>query len=214
MILAIFDLDGTLADPLCDLADATNHGLEQLGLPVHPYESYRFFVGNGAVKLCERALPEDKKHLTQELHGLFSEYYGAHFFDKTTIYSGIPEMLRRLSDAGVTLAVATNKPENFAQTIVSKLLPAVPFVKVLGGRSDRAKKPDTAIIREILDSLPDAPEKAFMIGDSNVDMQTAKNAGLISIGCPWGFRGREELERCGADFIAGSPAEIADIILR
>ncbi|MBQ8960722.1 MAG: HAD-IA family hydrolase [Ruminococcus sp.] len=214
MTLAIFDLDGTLADTLKDLADATNNGLEQLGLPTHPYDSYRFFVGNGAVKLCERALPEGRKDLTQELHRLFSQYYGAHFFDKTTVYDGVPEMLGRLSEEGVVLAVATNKPENFAQTIVAQLLPGLPFVKVLGGRSDREKKPDPAIIREILRDLPHEPESCFMIGDSSVDIETAKNSGLISIGCPWGFRGEEELRRAGADFIAGSPAEIADIILR
>ncbi|HBB19632.1 MAG TPA: phosphoglycolate phosphatase [Ruminococcus sp.] len=214
MTLAIFDLDGTLADTLRDLADATNYGLEQLGLPTHPYDSYRQFVGNGAVKLCERALPQDKNHLTMELHGLFSQYYGSHFFDKTTVYDGIPEMLRRLADAGVVLAVATNKPENFAQTIVSELLSDFSFIKVLGGRPDREKKPDPAIIREILEALPEKPEKTFMIGDSNVDIQTAKNSGLTSIGCPWGFRGEEELRSAGADFIAGSPGDIANIILR
>ena len=214
MTLAIFDMDGTIANTLFDLADATNSGLRQLGYPEHDYDSYRYFVGNGAVKLCERALPDDRKQDTQKLHQLFKEYYGAHYMDKTVLYEGIADMLKKLSESGVALAIATNKPQNFAVEIAKLLLPDIPFVSVLGGCEERPKKPDPAIIREIMRSLPEAPEKAFMIGDSNVDMETARNAGLIAIGCPWGFRGRDELESAGADFIPESPAQIAEIILR
>ncbi len=212
MITAIFDLDGTLADTLYDLADAVNYGLEKMGCPVHDYDKYRIFVGNGVQKLCSRALPDDRKDETDNLVSLFSEYYNEHFLDKTSLYEGIRECVMTLSDNGVTVAVATNKPQDFAREIVSALFPDVKFSSVLGGCSERPKKPDTAIISEILAELPDC-EKVFMIGDSNVDIQTAKNANIISIGCEWGFRGRDELEEAGADYIVNKASQITDIIL-
>lgn len=212
-MIAIFDLDGTLADTLCDLADATNYALQKLGYPVHPYESYKKFVGNGVQKLCYRALPDDRKEDTDRLLEIFSEYYGQHFLDKTRLYDGMRETLSILAKNNVILAVATNKPQNFARQIIDKLLPEFDFVKVLGGCAERPKKPDTAIISEILSGLPE-DNQVFMIGDSNVDIQTAKNAGISSIGCVWGFRGREELENAGADFIAEIPSDIAEFILK
>ena len=214
MITAIFDLDGTLADTICDLGDAVNYGLEKLGFPTHDYESYKKMVGNGVKKLCRRALPEDKKEKTEELLGLFREYYNVHYLDKTCLYDGMKETLEKLSDSGVVLAVATNKPEDVAREIVMELLPDPDFVKVLGGVDYRPSKPDSAILIEIFAALPDVENRVYMIGDSNVDVQTAKNAGIESIGCAWGFRGRAELEAEGADFIAEKPADIADIILK
>ncbi len=214
MITAIFDLDGTLADTICDLGDAVNYGLEKLGFPTHDYESYKKMVGNGVKKLCRRALPEDKKEKTEELLGLFREYYNVHYLDKTCLYDGMKETLEKLSDSGVVLAVATNKPEDVAREIVMELLPDTNFVKVLGGVDYRPSKPDSAILIEIFAALPDVENRVYMIGDSNVDVQTAKNAGIESIGCAWGFRGRAELEAEGADFIAEKPADIADIILK
>ena len=213
MITAVFDLDGTLADTIYDLGDAVNYGLEKLGCPVHDYESYKKMVGNGVKKLCERALPEDKKDRAHELHSLFREYYNAHYLDKTRLYDGMKETLKRLRDSGVILAVATNKPEDAAREIVWELLPDIDFVRVLGGNEHRLTKPDTAILIEILAALPDEENRVYMIGDSNVDVQTAKNAGIQCIGCAWGFRGREELVSAGADFIAEKPSDIADIIL-
>lgn len=213
MKTAIFDLDGTIADTLNDLADSVNYGLRQLGYPEHCVDKYKRFVGNGAQKLCYRALPDDGKSDAEQLYFIFRQYYSEHFLDKTRLYSGIKETVNRLSANNVTLAVATNKPQDIAHKLVSKLLPDAYFVKVLGGCDERPKKPDAAIIREILSKLPHDDNKVFMIGDSNVDIQTAKNSGLISIGCIWGFRGREELESGGADYIAETPEDIAKIIL-
>lgn len=211
-ITAIFDLDGTLADTLCDLANAVNHGLTQLGFPVHPYESYKTFVGNGVPKLCYRALPEDKKEHTDELIRIFSAYYNEHFLDKTCLYDGMRKALTTLSENDVTLAVATNKPHDFAVKLVEKLLPEFSFVKVLGGCAEREKKPEPQIIYDILAELP-KQDKVFMIGDSNVDILTAKNSGIASIGCLWGFRSRKELTEAGADFIAEKPQDIVDFVL-
>ena len=214
MLIAIFDLDGTLADTLYDLADATNHGLIKLGYPTHPYESYKHFVGNGVKKLCERALPDDKKADTDTLLGYFSDYYGSHYLDKTKLYPRMKEALTLLADNGVKLAIATNKPQDFARSIVKELLPEFEFIKILGGCSERPKKPDTAIISEIMAEVPDGNNTVFMIGDSNVDVETAKNAGLHSIGCAWGFRGIDELKNAGADFIAETADDIPRFILR
>lgn len=211
MKVAVFDFDGTLADTLRDLADAVNHGLSVLGCPLHEYDEYKKFIGNGALKLCERALPDDRKLLCHELHELFSAYYGQHFLDKTVLFDGIRETLAELRDIGVCLAIATNKPEQFAVKMTEKLMPEFDFVKVLGGVDDRPKKPDRAVIDEIISAVPDA-DTVFMIGDSNVDIRTGQNCGAVSIGCVWGFRERDELIAEGADYIAECPNDIADII--
>lgn len=213
MKTAIFDLDGTLANTLYDLADATNYGLAKMGYPIHNYDRYRYFVGNGVQKLCFRALPEDKKDETEKLHGYFDEYYSAHYLDKTVLYSGISELVGRLCENGVRLSIATNKPQVFAVPIAETLFPGIGFAKVLGGCDERAKKPDPAIINEILDAVGRDGNTVYMIGDSDVDINTAKNAEVISIGCTWGFRGREELVEAGADYIAETAEEVGRIIL-
>lgn len=213
MITAIFDLDGTLADTLADLADATNYGLSKLSYPIHPYESYKLFVGNGVQKLCYRALPDSNKDDADKLLSLFTEYYKEHFLDKTSLYPGIHDALTTLAENGVSLAVATNKPHEFAVEIVKKLLPEFKFTKVLGGCSERPKKPDPQIIYDILLESP-SDHKVFMIGDSNVDILTAKNAGISSIGCTWGFRSRQELLDADADYIAVTASDIPRYILK
>lgn len=213
MITAIFDLDGTIADTIQDLSDAVNYGLRELDCPEYDLETYKKFVGNGAERLCYHALPDDRKSDAEKLHRLFREYYSKHFLDNTKLYPNIKSTLEKLSSNGVILAVATNKPQDFARRIIEKLLPDTDFIKILGGCSERPKKPDSAIIREILDCLPD-DNTVYMIGDSNVDIKTAKNADLISIGCIWGFRSRQELESEGADYIIESANEITEIILR
>lgn len=213
MTTVIFDLDGTIADTIEDLADAVNYGLRKLGCPEHDINSYKQFVGNGAMKLCIRALPEGKKDMSEKLLDLFHEYYDIHYLDKTKLYDGIKDTLDVLAANGVTLAVATNKPQDAARKIVEKLLPDVDFIKVLGGCDERPKKPDSTVINEILNGLSE-DNTVYMIGDSNVDIQTAKNCGILSIGCVWGFRGRTELEAAGADFIAEKAEDITKIILR
>ena len=212
MITAIFDLDGTLADTLEDLADAVNYGLSVLGCPPRPLESFKKMVGDGAPVLCRRALPDDKKELADELYKGFSSQYESSFLEKTHLYDGISETVAALRDAGVKLAVATNKPQDAARKIISGLLPDAGFYAVLGGCSERPKKPDPTIIRELLEGLPD-DNTVYMIGDSNVDVRTAKSAGIISIGCAWGFRGSAELIAENADYIAEKPQDIAEIIL-
>ena len=210
-MIAIFDLDGTIADTLEDIAAAINYGLDRLGLLAHPLERFRQFVGDGLQVLCRRALPLEKADKAERLSQLFSEYYGEHYLDATHLYPGIEEALKELSAADVILAVATNKPQIHARKIVAELLPDIDFDIILGGCPEREKKPDPAMIREIIGSRTD---KAYMIGDSNVDILAGKNAGICTIGCTWGFRGRRELEENGADHIAETPGNVVNIILK
>ena len=170
------------------------------------------FVGNGVQKLCYRALPENAKNQTDRLLEIFTGYYNEHYLDKTHLYDGIKDVISKLAANDVKLAVATNKPHDFAVKIVETLLPEFEFVKILGGCAEREKKPDPAIIHDILEELP-IGTKAFMIGDSDVDIRTAQNAGIASIGCIWGFRTREELTGAGADHIAENASDIADFVL-
>ncbi|MDE6789694.1 MAG: HAD family hydrolase [Ruminococcus sp.] len=213
-MIVIFDLDGTLVNSIQDLANAVNYGLKQLGYPKHPTESYKQMVGNGAKKLCYRALPDDKKEDAEKLYTIFKEYYSWHYLDNTKLYKGIKKLIHDIFVYGRPVAVATNKPQDVARKIVETLIPNIysDYITVLGNCDERPKKPNPAIIYEITAKYPDFDDSVVMIGDSNVDIQTAKNAGIHSIGCTWGFRSREELEKEGAEYIVDSPEQIMNII--
>lgn len=212
--LAIFDLDGTLINSICDLADAVNTALAERGYPVHPTESYYYFVGNGAKKLCERALPEDKRTEVEigSLYARFSEIYGEICLNKTRPYEGIPEVISRLKDAGVKCAVASNKPDSFSKEIISALFPKDAFDLVMGKREGVPTKPQPDIVFGIIGELGTDIAEAVFIGDSCVDVVTAHNAGLPCIGCVWGFRGEQELKDYGCDLIAQVPEDIFSLV--
>lgn len=211
----IFDLDGTLIDSLEDLADAVNYGLEKMGYTPHPVEAYKRMIGNGAVKLCERALRgyTDFSGETEKLHTFFSEYYNSHSTDKTAPYEGIADLLSELSNNRILMAVASNKPDEFTKSIISGIFRDVPFAAVYGKRENRDTKPAPDIIFDILHDLNLSKEDVILAGDSDVDILTASNAGIKSIGCTWGYRTKEELTAAGADFIVNSPEEILEFIL-
>ena len=204
----IFDLDGTLLNTLEDLANAGNHVLEVMGFPRHETEKYKYFVGNGIPKLIERIMPdgcgdEDK----ERAYELFSEYYGKHCRDKTRPYEGIAEMLRKLKDSGVKTAVATNKDHGFSVELVRDFFGG--SVDMVAGRRDGfPKKPDPYAVNYILGELGIDKSDALYVGDSNVDMQTAENAGVCSCGVLWGFRTEKELTESGACHIAASAEEL------
>lgn len=211
----IFDLDGTLLDTLEDLADATNWVCEQHGWPIHPLEAYKRFVGNGAGKLLERVTPpsvELTDELRSELMAEFSQRYTAHSANMTHAYAGVPETLARLKTAGVRMAVLTNKPDAAAGPIVERYYPGV-FQVVQGALPGVALKPDPAPVLRLMERLGAARESTLFVGDSNVDIRTAKNAGLKGCGVLWGFRTRQELAAEGADYIIERPEELAELIL-
>lgn len=213
---AIFDLDGTLINSLADLADATNAGLARMGLPTHPAEKYRFFVGNGARKLCERVLPEELRteEKISELQALFSEEYAKNCLNKTRPYEGIKELITDLGKAGVACAVASNKPDAFSKELISELFGEGQFALVTGKREGVPVKPAPQIVFNILSELGAQPDSAVFIGDSSVDVETAHNAGLECIGCTWGFRGEPELRSAGADHIARSAEDVFEIVMK
>lgn len=205
--LVIFDLDGTLLNTIADLAQSTNHALSRLGYPVHDTDAYRMMVGNGIDKLFERALPEGEKteanvwRMRQE----FVPYYDLHNADRSRPYPGIPELLADLQKRGVLLAVASNKYQSAAEKLVAHYFPDIHFAVVFGQREGVPSKPDPAVVFDILRLTGVAPADVLYVGDSGVDMQTARNAGVAVCGVTWGFRPRAELEAFHPDFLADTP---------
>ena len=207
--LAIFDLDGTLANSIYDLAAAVDFSLKEHGYAAHTVEEYRQFVGNGARKLIERAAPKGTDGETlDELHRGFSVYYREHCLDKTKPYDGITEVIKKLRAEGIKCAVASNKPDEFSQEIVTALFGSEGFDLVRGKLDGVPTKPQPDILFGIAEKLGIGIGDAVMIGDSNVDVQTAHNAGIKCIGCEWGFRGKDELVTAGADMLAQCPDDI------
>ena len=194
--LVIFDLDGTLLKTIADLAVATNEALKIMGYPTHNEEVIQTFVGNGVSKLLERSMPKDKR--TEENIALvrrhFMAYYDQHNADLSTPYPGIADMLSRLQEGGVMLAVASNKYQSATEKLVAHYFPGIDFVCVLGQRSDVPVKPSPHIVHEIMGKAKVAVEYILYVGDSGVDMQTAQNAHVDAVGVSWGFRPRAELQ--------------------
>ena len=211
--LCIFDLDGTLVNSLCDLADAMNHALSLRGLPVHPTESYRMMVGSGISVLADRAArildPSEKDGLLSD----FNNFYTRHCLDNTRPYPGITDMLKKLRSSGCLCAVNSNKPDSFAAYIVNSLFPEKPFERIWGKREGIQRKPSPDAAFAIMKELGVSPEETMYIGDSDVDAITARNAGISFCGVSWGFRPVEELKREGAKIIADTPADILNIVL-
>lgn len=211
----IFDLDGTILNTLEDLAAATNWVCAQHGWPVHEVEEYKYFVGNGAPKLLERVVP-DGIELTDELHRQlleeFTQRYNAHKEDKTAVYAGMPQALQRLKEAGLTLAVLSNKPHGAAFPVVERYYPGI-FDAVQGAIDGLPVKPDPTLLHRLMGELGATAADTLFVGDSNVDIRTAKNGGLTGCGVLWGFRTRAELEAEGADFIAETPEKLVELIL-
>ncbi len=212
----IFDLDGTLLNTLEDLANATNWVCAQHGWPVHELDEYKRFVGNGARKLMERAAPADielTKELLDQLYQEFNERYADHKAEKTRAYDGMPQAVKELGRAGLTLAVLTNKPDVAAGPIVEQYYPDS-FSVVQGALPGVPVKPDPALLCVLMERIGAKPETTLFVGDSDVDIMTAKNGGLESCGVLWGFRSREELIQAGADHLVESAAELMELILK
>lgn len=208
----IFDLDGTVLNTLDGLADAGNYALSQMKLPTHPTEIYRYYVGNGIPKLIERMLPKDADEAAfSEAYEMFRSYYNTHMNDKTVPYPGIPELLRKLKEKNVKLALVSNKAHEFAAEMIERYFPKT-FDAVFGSVEGFPKKPDPYWALRALETLAVKPDEAFYVGDSGVDMQTAHRAGLIACGILWGFRDRGELEENGANLICDDPEKLFAMI--
>lgn len=206
----LFDLDGTLLDTLEDLAEACNRVRAGLELPPHPLDAYRQFVGNGARKLVERMLPETMREFdaVEAALAAFRQEYAACWQAHSRPYPGIAEMLDALTAGGLRLGVLSNKPDFFTKLFVSTLLGRWPFAPVLGQREGVPKKPDPAGALESARLMDVSPAETLFVGDSGVDMATAKAAGMTAVGVLWGFRGADELKANGADALAAEPGDI------
>lgn len=206
--LAIFDLDGTLLNTIDDLGNACNYALKQMGYQDHPLTAYKYMVGNGVRKLMERAQPDADAQTIDALLTHFREYYDEHCCDNTAPYAGIPELLDELRSRGVAVAVATNKYESAAEKIINHFFAPDCFTSILGQVDNRPAKPDPSIIFETLLLHPTPKSDVLYIGDSAVDIETARRACVESVGVTWGFRPVSELRRACADNIVSKPSEI------
>ena len=205
----IFDLDGTLLNTLEDLANASNFALRSCGYNEHPIKDYIRFVGSGRYILMKRILPEEDKNNEEAIEKvlkLFDEYYGEHMHDTTKPYDGIYELIK-----DIKLAVVSNKPDEFAGETVNRYF-GNDFEITYGQRPNHAVKPDPKTVYEVMEYLNVTKEECIYVGDSDVDMKTAQNAGVKSIGVAWGFRGEEELKSAGADYIIRTPQELVNLL--
>ena len=210
----IFDLDGTLLNTIEDLTDAGNWVCRNHGWPTHTVEEYKRYVGNGMTRLASRFVPEAQRtpEGIQAVLEEFMPYYDAHKEDKTAPYPGVRALLERLRGAGVRTAVLSNKAHSLVPDILEGYFPGM-FGYVQGALDGIPTKPDPTLLHRLMERMGASAEDVLFVGDSNVDIRTAKNGGLTSCGVLWGFRGRAELEAEGADCIVDTPQELAELIL-
>ena len=208
----IFDLDGTLLDSIEDIASSMNKVLESLQLPTHKIEDYKHFVGGGVDILVENALSNQSKEIEYEVIKRFKIEYDGKLHSKTLPYDGIYELLDELKKLDINLAVLSNKPHEFTVSYVNHFFKNYNFKEIHGQKKDVPKKPDPKAALDIVKCLDSSCENTYFIGDTKIDMQTAKNANMTAIGVLWGFRDEKELKEHGADFIVKEPLEIINII--
>ena len=212
--LVIFDLDGTLLNTIADLGNSTNYALKRLGYPIHDIPSYRFRVGNGINKLFERALPEAAQTEANVLkvRKFFMEYYILHCADETRPYPGIPQLLESLQARGISMAVASNKYQEASSKLIRHYFADIPFVAVFGQRDGVERKPNPAVVFEIMEIARVNAGDVLYVGDSGVDMETAFNAGVTACGVKWGFRPESELQKFHPAYVVDSPEAILSLL--
>lgn len=206
--LYIFDMDGTILNTLEDLTDSVNYALKRAGFPVHPIENVRRFVGNGIKKLIERAVPNGATpEQIEAVYKDFREFYTIHCADKTKPYDGILELLQTLHENGCKTAVVSNKADFAVQELCKQYFDKL-FDYAIGEKKELNKKPAPDAVNLILQELQVDKSRAVYIGDSEVDLATARNAKLSCIAVNWGFRDEELLIENGANIIVSNPDEI------
>ena len=204
----IFDLDGTLLSTLNDLASSTNYALRWAGMPERTIEEVRMFVGNGVKLLMERAIPEGVDNPKfEKTYAKFREHYMEHNLDTTRPYDGVPELLHELKRRGKHLAIVSNKFYAATQDLAKHFFPDTIEVAI-GERENIRKKPAPDTVLEALRQLNVSKEDAVYIGDSDVDIMTAKNCGLPCISVLWGFRDKDFLIEHGGSLFVDKPIEI------
>jgi len=210
----IFDLDGTLCDTLDDIRDGVNAVLIRLGYKERTRDEIHKFINHGARNLIKRSLPKDVQSVDFIVDSALSDYnqeYENYYCNKTSVYAGIEEMLIELKSLGFKLAVLSNKQDKYVKGIIDKLFDEDLFTCVMG-QSDLPPKPNPAAVNYIAKSMGLKPDRCVLVGDSDVDVDTAINSGMKFIGVKWGYRDEEVLRHAGATAIASTPTEIINII--
>ena len=210
----IFDLDGTLLDTLEDIANSTNKILINNGFPTHSLNRYRNFVGSGLKVLINRVLPEGRRDeaTVEKCVQEFREDYKKNWNIRTKPYDGIADVLDKLSDRKIKLAVLSNKPHDFTLQCVDEMLSHWHFEKVLGLHEGIPPKPDSTGAQQIADFLKLSPGEILYVGDTDIDMETATSAGMFPCGVLWGFRSKKELEESGAKTLVENPSELLNLL--
>jgi phosphoglycolate phosphatase len=198
---------------LLDIANSANAALARFGFPIHPTDSYRYFVGDGRDCLVRRALP--KEHRDDQTIGkcaaIVTEEYGKRWVENTKPYAGIPELLSALQKLGVIMAVLSNKPHEFTQLMVDQLLSDWSFHVVLGLKPSMPPKPDPGGALQIAKELDIAASEFVYLGDTNTDMKTANAVGMYAAGALWGFRTADELLKSGAKVLVDRPSDVLSL---
>lgn len=209
----IFDMDGTLLDTLKEIADAMNAALATWGYPPHDYEAYREYVGYGMDVLAQRVLPEGQRNdaAVGRLVHTMQTIYGRDHAYLSRPYEGIPELLDALTGLGVSMTILSNKPDEFTRAMADRLLGRWRFEIVRGVIPGRPRKPEPDAALEMARALDVSPERIVFMGDSAVDMCTARAAGMFPVGVLWGFRTRDELVENGAGLLIDHPLRLLDI---
>lgn len=206
----IFDLDGTLLDTVADLANSMNAVLESYGLAGWDKTQYYQFVGNGLKMMVKRALPEGFIAY-DEAFAQFMINYEANLIKESKPYPGIVTMLEHCNKKKIPIAICSNKAQNYSEIVVRHYFPAIHFEAVIGDQFDGRHKPDPEAALAIADKMGLDPHEILFVGDSDVDMKTAHNAGMIAIGVSWGFRGEKELSEAKADRIIHKAMDIFEL---
>ena len=204
----LFDLDGTLADTLRDIGESVNHALASVGLSTHEIALYAPWVGDGVPMLCRRAMGGQREDRLDDVARRTGEYYRQHFMDHSVLYPGIADLLDELQRRAIPVGVLSNKPHEFTVPMVRGLCGRWELETVEGCREQALRKPDPRVARTLSSALGAAPGETAFVGDTAVDIHTAHNAGMISVGVTWGFHGIDELREAGAMHLIDRPEEL------
>ena len=207
----LFDLDGTLVDTLTDISAAMNRALRMHGLPEWDREEYKYLVGDGAKTLAVRAV-RDRQEMAETVRAEYQKWYEKHDIEESAAYQGMPETLRKLAEKGVRLCVLSNKPDADTVRVVRHFYPDVPFEIIRGQIPGVPVKPDPTGAIAMAGEMGIEPAEFLYLGDTKVDMNCARNAGMTPIGALWGFRTAEELTENGAKRLLKEPKELIEII--
>jgi len=208
----IFDLDGTLVNSLEDIADAMNKVLTDNNYPTHTYETYNYFIGNGLRNLVSKALPAENKN-EAEINRCYEEmmtHYGENCIRKTKPYQGIQSLLDELNAKNIPLSVLSNKSDSLTKKIIHSIFPNY-FEPVIGLTTEEFKKPNPFTAIQISKQLNCTPSEVVFVGDSDIDMKTATQAGMYAVGASWGYRTKDELLSDGAKLLLNEPSDLMEL---